>query len=135
MQVVSLQAQLACLKEQAAQCLNNNMSTTNPNEKFLSYNSSYCPNDVQSWFHSENSNTNPQFDPYYGKGSIENNNNFQYFGENNNIMMSSSSNSDQEQMMECFVERETEKEQWGLADDDEMDDLQSVAFRYIHHQH
>ncbi|KAL0383596.1 UNVERIFIED_CONTAM: LOB domain-containing protein CRL1 [Sesamum calycinum] len=63
--VVNLQAQLASLKEQAAQCLINNSNiTANPNDqKFYGGSHSNFSQDVQSWWNSfQNQGTMPQFD-------------------------------------------------------------------------
>ncbi|CAK9140671.1 unnamed protein product [Ilex paraguariensis] len=61
-QVVNLQAQLASLKEQAAQSLLSGSNSTNFNDRFTGKCPSY-PLDVQSWFQSEFFSMMPQFDP------------------------------------------------------------------------
>ncbi|CAL5193726.1 unnamed protein product [Lathyrus oleraceus] len=63
-QVVNLQAQLAYMREQAAQrCLNTSFSE-NPNEKSFVKPSNILPQDLQSWFQMENdSNMSPQLHP------------------------------------------------------------------------
>lgn len=67
-QVVTLQAQLATLKQQAAQSLlNGSLSSTthqNPSEKIYGKQaSSNYPQDVQSWLQSEYPHMVPPFDP------------------------------------------------------------------------
>ncbi|KAF3617460.1 LOB domain-containing protein 20 [Capsicum annuum] len=149
-QVVNLQAQLASLKEQAAaQNLQNGSNYANPNyDKFQ---------DVQSWFHqSENPSTMPQFD----HSSLTSNNNIgsstQYYGSENNYIMTSSNYhmgnnyeninlvipkenmSSFEEGGSCSVDSSFDMQkdhynnrQWTFQDD--ADDLQSVAFRYLQH--
>ncbi|CAI9781250.1 unnamed protein product [Fraxinus pennsylvanica] len=61
-QVVDLQAQLASLKEQAAQSILNSSKNGNPNEKFYCGTNSFS-RDVRSWFQSsQNQVLVPQFD-------------------------------------------------------------------------
>ncbi|KAK0580332.1 hypothetical protein LWI29_000752 [Acer saccharum] len=60
--VVNLQAQLASLKEQAAQGFLNGSATANPNDKYCGRLPSH-PQDVHSWFHQENSNIGTHFEP------------------------------------------------------------------------
>ncbi|XP_073138346.1 LOB domain-containing protein 14-like [Henckelia pumila] len=145
-QVVNLQAQLASLREQAAQCIINSSNPTNPNDQKL-YNGS--PQDVQSWFPSfQNQGTvlPSQFDSCnfhqnidniynqaacYGNGSMMNLNpcvKYENPGlpeENSSFNSMDSLDHDQ---MQCSNNR-----QWPFQDDD---DLQSVAFRsYIQHEY
>lgn len=135
-QVVNLQAQLVSLKEQAAQCIINSSNTTaNPNDhKFYGESHSF-PQDVQSWWQSfQNQGTMPQFGanfhnienmPFYASGSMnlmsppvkyENS----CFPEENTSFGSMDS-----------LEMQSNDRQWPFQDD--ADDLQSVAFRYIQH--
>lgn len=62
MQVISLQAQLASLEEQAAQSLLNGCPPSNPNEKFYEKLSSNLEN-MQSYQYLENSRMVPLLDP------------------------------------------------------------------------
>ncbi|XP_019244756.1 PREDICTED: LOB domain-containing protein 29-like [Nicotiana attenuata] len=139
-QVVNLQAQLASLKEQAAhQNLQNGSNYANPNyEKFQ---------DLQSWFHqSENSNTNmSQFDssltsnnigstPYYGSHENMTSNNY-HMGSYENMMLTKENMSSFEEGS-CSIDSydmqtDHHNSQWTFQDD--ADDLQSVAFRYLQH--
>ncbi|WMV47351.1 hypothetical protein MTR67_040736 [Solanum verrucosum] len=152
-QVVNLQAQLASLKEQAAaqNIQNGSNYIANPNyDKFQ---------DVQSWFHhqSENPNTMPQFD--HSISSLTSNNNIgssiPYYDENNyNNMTSNDHNyhmgnnyeninfvvpikenmSSFEEGGSCSVDSSFDNnKQWTFQDHDVVDDLQSVAFRYLQH--
>ncbi|KAK4366061.1 hypothetical protein RND71_013941 [Anisodus tanguticus] len=148
-QVVNLQAQLASLKEQAAQNLQSGSNYANPNyDKFQ---------DLQSWFHqSENPSTMPQFD----HSSMTSNNNIgsttQYYGSENNYYMTSNNyhmgnyndninlvvpkeNMSSFEEGYCSVDsfdmqtdhHHNNSRQWTFQDD--ADDLQSVAFRYLQH--
>lgn len=58
--MVNLQAQLAYLREQAAQSCLNVSATENPNEEFFGKPTVF-PQDLQNWLQMENSNTGPQF--------------------------------------------------------------------------
>ncbi|KAK7245379.1 hypothetical protein RIF29_40219 [Crotalaria pallida] len=64
-QVVNLQAQLAYLRDQAAQsCLNNGSGAENPNDqKYFGKPGGAFPLDLQSWFQMENPIMGPQFLP------------------------------------------------------------------------
>ncbi|CAN4093326.1 unnamed protein product [Withania somnifera] len=151
-QVVNLQAQLASLREQAAaQNLQNGGSNyANPSyDKFQ---------DLQSWFHhqSENQGTMPQFD---FSSLTSNNNNIgstaPYYGSENNYIMTSNNNYNMgnyeninlvipTENMSSFEEGSCSADssfdmqtdyhnnrQWTFQDD--ADELQSVAFRYLQH--
>ncbi|CAN4093547.1 unnamed protein product [Withania somnifera] len=146
-QVVNLQAQLASLKEQAsAQNLQNCSNYANPSyEKFQ---------DLQSWFHQyENLGTMPRFD----YSSMTSNNNIgsttPYYGSENNYIMTSnychmenyedinlvvpkenmSSFEDGSCSVDSSFDMQTDyrNRQWTFQDD--ADELQSVAFRYLQH--
>ncbi|KAL8523101.1 hypothetical protein ACS0TY_013173 [Phlomoides rotata] len=108
-QVMNLQVQLASLKEQAAQCIINN--TTNPND----HESHSLPHDVQTWLKSfQNQVTMPQLEanmPYYTK--FEN----PGFREENYTSFGSTDS----------VELQPNKQF-----QDDADELQSVALRYLH---
>ncbi|KAI3460948.1 hypothetical protein Pfo_017611 [Paulownia fortunei] len=133
-QVVNLQAQLASLKEQAAQCIVNSSNSANPNDKKFYGESHSFPQDVQSWWQSfQNQVKMPQFDanlnniesmPYYASGTMTMNPSVKYknsgFPEENTSFGSLDS-----------LEVQSNNMQWPFQDDAE--DLQSVAFRYIQH--
>lgn len=104
---MNLQAQLASLKEQAAQCIIDNTSnnTTNPNES----NICFPHDDVQSLM--QNQVTMPQFD-----ASMSYNSKY----EENTLFGSTDS-----------VEVQPNKRPWQFVQDD-ADELQSVALRYLH---
>lgn len=141
--MVNLQAQLACLKEQAAQnFVNGSAATENPNEKYLygKPSSSSLSQELQNWFQSENSsNMVPQFnpnlnstnsmprchengllDPNYSMGNSYGNS-FDNFEEASHSNMSSR-----------FDMQTDHNRQWANNYQD-SDDLQSVAFGYIQH--
>lgn len=126
---MTLQAQLASLKEQAAHCIMNSSSSTiaapNPNhEKFYGGGGG---GDVQSWWQSSqfdaNFHSNVENAAYFAGATTMNVNNKENssFGEENRSFGSFDSGE-----MQSSNER-----QWPFQDD--ADDLQSVAFRYIHH--
>ncbi|XP_057798062.1 LOB domain-containing protein 29-like [Salvia miltiorrhiza] len=135
-QVVNLQAQLASLKEQAAHYIISSSNTAaSPNdEKLYGGGGGRC--DVQSWW--QNQSTIPQFDAnfhsnvenvaYFAGGAamnIPNPSSVKYensgFVEENNQSFGSFDSG----------EMQSDERQWPFQDD--ADDLQSVAFRYIHH--
>lgn len=149
--MVTLQAQLAFLKEQAAHCIMNG-TAANPNlEKFYGGNGGggggggeirSFSQDVQSWWQSSQNQSaaaQPQFDAnfhssvesaaYFAGAAAAMNGNpnpcakeNSSFGEENNHSFGSFDSGE----MQSSNER-----QWPYQDD--ADDLQSVAFRYIHH--
>ncbi|XP_027362909.1 LOB domain-containing protein 29-like [Abrus precatorius] len=140
-QVVNLQAQLAYLKEQAAQSCVNVSAQENPSEKF--FEKSYTlPQDLQSWFQVENSNLGQDFFPnlgtslssatqHYGNnalmddlnpinginyeksGAMEESSSFSSFDDSSNYSMS--------------YDMQTNRRTWGYH---EVEDLHSVAFGY-----
>ncbi|TKY52722.1 LOB domain-containing protein 29 [Spatholobus suberectus] len=148
-QVVNLQAQLACLKEQAAQsCLNASVNE-NPSEKLFEKSSAALPQDLQSWFQVENSNLGPEFLPnlctnlssaaqHYGNnalmedlnpiginyenssGAMEESSSFSSFDESSNYSMS------------YDMQMQTSRRTWGFH---EVEDLHSVAFGYSTRSH
>ncbi|CAI9778559.1 unnamed protein product [Fraxinus pennsylvanica] len=63
-QVVNLQAQLASLKEQAAQCIPNSSNSANPTDKFFG-DGHFFLQDVQNWYSQsfQNQDMMSQFDP------------------------------------------------------------------------
>ncbi|KAG4916161.1 hypothetical protein AAZX31_19G149100 [Glycine max] len=79
-QVVSLQAQLVYLREQASQIYLNASATENPNEKYLGKPTTF-PQDLQSWFQMENSNLASQFLP-----NLSTNPSTQYYGNTNTLV-------------------------------------------------
>ncbi|WCJ38394.1 LOB domain-containing protein 29 [Euphorbia peplus] len=137
-QVINLQAQLASLKEQAAQTLINGSSvaTANPNERKPPL---ITPQDLQNWFqHSGNSNysTIPQSNPGgYGENGL---NMDPYRVGNYGNSSSSSFDSFEEansQSISSF-EMQTDHDhhrQWSTHYQDSGDELRSVAFGYFQH--
>ncbi|KAL3531246.1 hypothetical protein ACH5RR_010568 [Cinchona calisaya] len=138
-QVVNLQAQLAFLKEQAAQCLVNGYSNNaaNPSEKSQGKCLSYHQEFDQSWFQQENcGNMTPHFDSNFvaKNGEILSHLQRGVMGNNEYPNMSSSVNCNFEensQSMDSLDMQTQEDQKWAFPDD--MEDLQSVAFRYIQH--
>ncbi|KAJ4822113.1 hypothetical protein Tsubulata_002838 [Turnera subulata] len=132
-QVVNLQAQLASLKEQAAQTLLSGSATANPNDKYYGKQPSY-PQDLQNWFPSENSNNQlvPQFNPnpsttmpYCENGFLDPNT----MGNYGNPSSSFDSYEEVSHSISSF-DGQTDNKQWTYQD---ADDLQSVAFGYMQH--
>ncbi|XP_057781272.1 LOB domain-containing protein 29-like [Salvia miltiorrhiza] len=125
-QVVNLQAQLASLKQQAAQCIINNSSTSanpNPNDHKFYGESHSSPHDLHGWWQSlQNQMAISQFDAdnsYYSSGSMDLSPSVKHenpiFAEQNPSYGS----------MDSF-----EDQQWPLQD--VGDELQSVAFGHLH---
>ncbi|KAK9035404.1 hypothetical protein V6N11_077446 [Hibiscus sabdariffa] len=131
--VVSLQAQLASLKEQAAQGIVNGGSVTaNPNGRYHGKVPSQFQ-DVQSWFHSENPSMAPNFNPV---NSYCENNGFSDPNSLANYENSVSSSGEDHVWYATFgqashsmssFDMQTNNRQWGFQ---EVDDLQSMAFGY-----
>lgn len=130
-----LQAQLACLKEQAAQSMiNTSSATANPNEKYYGKAAS-LPQDLQSWLQPDNSNMVPQFNPSLGNGNTT-------YAENGFLdpySMGNYGNSSTSTSFDSFEEAshsissldmQTDNRRWTYQD---SDDLRSVAFGYIQH--
>lgn len=154
---MNLQAQLASLKEQAAQSFSNgsgatSYNNTSPNNydhhdqkasssygKIMS--TSNSPQDFQSWFHqSENSSVMPQFDNLKinaNIGSFSDQNEMMNCG--NNYGMNEVHNLHEENnvsyskySMDSVQDMQmNNNNQWSYRDD--IDDLQSVAFGYYQH--
>ncbi|KAF5936715.1 hypothetical protein HYC85_024221 [Camellia sinensis] len=139
-QVVNLQAQLASLKEQAARSFLNGSTSANPSGKFSSF-----PQDVQSWFQSENSSMMPQLDPNMASNFGNNISNYENGLMNPNPNMGNYENpiipeenasfasfqeASQSHSIDSF-EMKANSRQWPFQDD--ADELQSVAFGYIQH--
>lgn len=141
-QVVNLQAQLASLKEQAAQSFPNvsGSSNTKPNDdhRTSSYGKipSHSPQDFQSWFQSQNSSMMPQFDnlnisanigSYCDQNEIMNMNSSGNY-EMNSVHLREENVSYSKYSMDSLHDMQTSNNQWSYRDD--IDDLQSVAFGY-----
>ncbi|KAJ4726849.1 putative LOB domain-containing protein [Melia azedarach] len=137
-QVVTLQAQLASLKEQAAQSFLNGSVTANPNEKYYGNLPSH-PQDVHSWFHQENSNMETKFNPNlhnqgasmpYSENGFVNPNSLANNYENSAISgedVSFASFGESSHSMGT-LDMHIDSRKWTFQD---ADDLQSVAFGYI----
>ncbi|XP_061366946.1 LOB domain-containing protein 29-like [Gastrolobium bilobum] len=136
-QVVNLQAQLAYLKEQAAQSCFNASTNKNPNEKHFERSNAF-PQDLQSWFHGENSNLGPEFLPNLSNNSSAT----QYYGNNafmdlnpigdyecSGVKEESSSFSSFEESSNNSMsyDFQTNMRSWAFH---EVEDLHSVAFGY-----
>ncbi|GMI69310.1 hypothetical protein HRI_000600300 [Hibiscus trionum] len=113
-QVVDLQAQLASLTEQAAQNI-----ITNPNDGKLPYSQLQ---DVQSWFHHDNSSMASDFNPntisYYENGFSDQNSLGNYY--NNSIVSPGEDQAtfgDAPRSMSC-LDMQTNK--WGFQDIDDF---------------
>ncbi|KAG8640181.1 LOB domain-containing protein 29 [Manihot esculenta] len=137
-QVMNLQAQLASIREQAAQSLINGSATANPNEKYYGKPACLLPEDLQSsWFQSGNSNMVPQFNPSPITGNTQ-------YGENGFVDIpyamgnygKSSTNTSFDSFEEAAshsissLDMQKDNRQWTYQD---SDDLRSVAFGYIQH--
>ncbi|KAF8401854.1 hypothetical protein HHK36_012801 [Tetracentron sinense] len=139
-QVVNLQTQLASLKAQAAQSLINGSTTTSSlqEDKFYSKVLSY-PQEVQSLFHSDDSNMVQQFHPnpsnnveemlFYDSGIMD----LDSISDNSNSVMpegnvSFSGFEDPSHAM-TSLDMQTNSRKWAFQD---SEDLHSVAFAYLH---
>ncbi|KAK6259976.1 hypothetical protein SCA6_014450 [Theobroma cacao] len=138
-QVVNLQAQLASLKEQAAQSILNGSVSENPNGKYYGKIPSHLQ-DVQSWFHPDNPSMAPQFNPnlsnhpntnsYCETGFLDPTS----LGNYENSVISSGEDAsfttttfgETPHSMSSF-DMQTNNRQWTFQD---VDDLQSMAFGY-----
>ncbi|CAK9150023.1 unnamed protein product [Ilex paraguariensis] len=137
-QVVTLQAQLNSLKEQAAQSLLNASSSSSLNDRIYGKCPAY-PQDVQSWFQSQNSSFIPQLDPNltsnignlpYCENGTMNLGNY----ENSALLEDNISFASFEvgsKSLDSLHDVQTNNKQWDFRDD--MNDLESVAFGYIQH--
>ncbi|KAL9318641.1 hypothetical protein ACSQ67_015158 [Phaseolus vulgaris] len=145
-QVVNLQAQLAYLKEQAAQsCLNGSVNE-NPSEKLFEKSSAALPQDLQSWFQVENSNLGPEFLPnmctnlstqkHYGNNALIEDLNPTWINyENSGAMEENSSFSSFDESSNSYsmsYDMHTNRRTWGFH---EVEDLRSVAFGYSTRSH
>ncbi|KAG6571512.1 LOB domain-containing protein 29, partial [Cucurbita argyrosperma subsp. argyrosperma] len=145
-QVVSLQAQLASLKEQAAE----NMMNVSGNRGEAEKNSRKVPchpQDLHSWFQSEQPNVMLEFNPNPTRNNSASN---PYYDENYSIMVNSQSNENYEHHMAKMEESgsygsfeetsgysmytldhlHSNVQQWSF--NESADDLQSVAFGNRH---
>ncbi|XP_058208518.1 LOB domain-containing protein 14-like [Rhododendron vialii] len=139
-QVVNLQAQLASLKEQAARSFTNCSTNANSSERFCGKFPSY-PQDVQSWFQSQNPDMIPQLDPntasnfgnnvpFYENGIANQNPMGNYENQmkvEENVSFSSFEEGSSHHSMDS-LDVQANYRQWPLQDDDE---LQSIAFGYV----
>ncbi|XVF80935.1 hypothetical protein PTKIN_Ptkin15bG0115500 [Pterospermum kingtungense] len=144
-QVVNLQAQLASLKEQAAQSFLRGSVTANPNDKYYASQLQ----DVQSWFHPYNNSSmavpdfNPDLsnhhstnsycengflDPSASLGSYENS--VSSSGEDHVSSSFTSFGEAPDHSMPSFDMQTNYHRQWSFQD---VDDLQSMAFGYAQH--
>ncbi|KAK8541533.1 hypothetical protein V6N12_014164 [Hibiscus sabdariffa] len=129
--VVNLQAQLASLKEQAAQA-----TSANPNDKYygkLPSQAQQPHGDVQSWFHPHDSTmavAPPRFNPNHSSPNSYPENGFSDPTSLGNYEISSSSGEDRSSFTAFGGEAPASLEQWSFQD---MDDLQSMAFGYALH--
>ncbi|CAI9785723.1 unnamed protein product [Fraxinus pennsylvanica] len=136
-QVVNLQAQLAFLKEQAAQSILNSSKNVHPNEKFFSGTNSFSQ-DVKSWFQSsQNQGLLPQF---YANSSSTNIREMASYYENSTMNdLNPLGNNENSAFLEentsfgsmDSLELQSNDREWPFQDDG--DDLQSVTFRYVQH--
>ncbi|KAH1106125.1 hypothetical protein J1N35_009893 [Gossypium stocksii] len=123
-QVVNLQAQLACLKEQAASStfINGTSGSGNPNNVLL-----------QSWFHNNSTMAAPNLNPNLSEnGFLDPNSLVNY--ESSSVI--SSSSGEDRSSFNAFGEAvpcsmASFEEQWGNFQG--VDDLQSMAFGFVHH--
>ncbi|KAK8532498.1 hypothetical protein V6N12_053938 [Hibiscus sabdariffa] len=128
--VVNLQAQLASLKEQAAQAC-----SANPNDKYygkLPSQAQQLHDDVQSWFHPHDSTMAPPgFNPNHSSSNSYREYGFSDPTSLGNNEISSSSGEDRSSFTAIGGEAPPASlEQWSFQD---MDDLQSMAFGYALH--
>lgn len=119
---------MASLKEQAAHCfINSSTTAANPNDhKFYGGgggggDSHSFSQDVQSWLQ------NPQFED----GNLNMSYNYGMNLHNPNVKYENSSFVEENQSFDSLEMQSNDEGQWPFQDD--ADDLQSVAFRYIQH--
>ncbi|GFP96803.1 LOB domain-containing protein 29 [Phtheirospermum japonicum] len=149
-QVVNLQAQLASLKEQAAQSTIN----ANPNDdrKFYGESQNFTDQDVQSWVQNNQGTKLPQFDanynfencnnigpnvPYCASGTMDyyNMNTSSVKYENSSCFPEDNASfGSMDDSIEMQYSNDHESGQWQFQDDvADDDDLRSMALRYINH--
>ncbi|GER57790.1 LOB domain-containing protein [Striga asiatica] len=134
-QVMYLQAQVASLREQAAQCIINSSNSVNPNydQKFYATSSAFLPQDIESWL--QDQITMPQFEDASQKNFDD------YFAPeamNLNPNHAKCENTGFEEEKNSFdsmdsVELQSSNNGQWIFQDDDADYLQSVAFRYMKH--
>ncbi|XP_065876240.1 LOB domain-containing protein 29-like [Euphorbia lathyris] len=136
-QVINLQAQLASVKEQAAQTMINGCSAAavaNPNERKPPL---ITPQDLQNWFQqsgNSNYNTTPQFNPNgYGENGL---NMDPYcvgnYGNSSSSSFDSFEEAHSQSISSLDMQTDHHDRQWTHYQDS-GDDLRSVAFGYFHH--
>ncbi|KAI4349412.1 hypothetical protein L6164_010004 [Bauhinia variegata] len=129
-QVVNLQAQLACLREQAAQSFLCASVTENPNHHKYCEKPNAFPQDLQCLFQTENSNMEPQFLPNLSNNSAPTS---QCYGNNSGTVMDANplgnyGNSATLEESICFSSFDETRNSMSMSY--EADDLLSVAFGY-----
>ncbi|KAL4353033.1 hypothetical protein GQ457_06G028880 [Hibiscus cannabinus] len=134
-QVVNLQAQLASLKEQAAQTqsvVNGVSVTANPSDKCNGKAPSQLQ-DVQSWFHSGNPSMAPNFNPtnsycandgFFDPNSLANYENSASSSGEDHVSYTTFGQASQSMPS---LDIQPDNRQWGFQG---VDDLQSMAFGY-----
>ncbi|MBA0762736.1 hypothetical protein Gotri_012314 [Gossypium trilobum] len=135
--VVNLQAQLASLKAQAAQSIANGSVTANPNDKY--HGKLHNLQDVQTWFHPNDSSMAPNFNPNLSTSSYGLSDRTSSLGNFENSVISSGSDDyvsfntnfeDAPRSMSPF-DMQTHNRQWTNFQD--VDDLQAMALGYAQH--
>ncbi|TYH57232.1 hypothetical protein ES332_D08G075400v1 [Gossypium tomentosum] len=133
-QIVNLQAQLASLKAQAAQSIPSVSVTANPNDKY--FGKLHNLQDVQTWFHPNNSSLAPNFNTNLSTSSYGLSDPTSSLGNFGNSVISSGSEDyvttfeDAPRSMSSF-DLLTNNRQWSNFQD--VDDLQAMAFGYAQH--
>ncbi|MBA0610341.1 hypothetical protein Godav_011203 [Gossypium davidsonii] len=133
-QIVNLQAQLASLKAQAAQSIPSVSVTANPNDKY--FGKLHNLQDVQTWFHPNNSSMAPNFNTNLSTSSYGLSDPTSSLGNFGNSVISSGSEDyvttfeDAPRTMSSF-DMLTNNRQWSNFQD--VDDLQAMAFGYAQH--
>ncbi|PPR80633.1 hypothetical protein GOBAR_AA40084 [Gossypium barbadense] len=120
----------ALQQQQASQSIANGSVTSNPNDGKLP-----CSQlqDVQSWFHPDNSSMAPNFNPSsYGEHGFSNPNSSGIYYENSIVSsgedhISFTTFVEAPHSMSSSLDMQTNNRQWSFQD---VDDLQSMAFRY-----
>ncbi|PPD85381.1 hypothetical protein GOBAR_DD17691 [Gossypium barbadense] len=132
--IVNLQAQLASLKAQAAQSIPSVSVTANPNDKY--FGKLHNLQDVQTWFHPNNSSMAPNFNTNLSTSSYGLSDPTSSLGNFGNSVISSGSEDyvttfeDAPRSMSSF-DMLTNNRQWSNFQD--VDDLQAMAFGYAQH--
>ncbi|MBA0736389.1 hypothetical protein Gogos_009949 [Gossypium gossypioides] len=135
--IVNLRAQLASLKAQAAQSVPSVSVTANPNDKY--FGKLHNLQDVQTWFHPNNSGMAPNFNTNLSTSSYGLSDPTSSLGNFGNSVISSGSEDyvsftttfeDAPRSMSSF-DMLTNNRQWSNFQD--VDDLQAMAFGYAQH--